>query len=82
MGLALWALTAEGPCSIPGWGTKNPTSRVVQPKEKKKHTTKQARAWNQKKFKIQNKALHYLNYFIVNVEFIIYENVDKKVFTM
>lgn len=55
---------------------------MVQPKEKNKQTKKQTRAWNQKKLKIQNKAVHYLNYFIVNVEFIIYENVGKKVFTM
>lgn len=51
-------------------------------KKKINKPKKQTRAWNQKKFKIQNKALHYLNYFIVNVEFIIYENVGNKVFTM
>ena len=56
MGLALWALTAEGPCSIPGWGTKNPTSRVVQPKEKK--NTQQNRQGPEIKRNLKFKTKH------------------------
>ena len=33
--LGLRAFTAKGKSSIPGWGTKNPASLVVQPKVNK-----------------------------------------------